>query len=314
MSTIAITDEGFGILPDSTALHDLERAGHTISYRGVPANEEEMIAAVHDAEAIILGPGRITRAVIEASPRLRIIARYGAGLDDVDIAAARERGIHVTNARGANGDSVAEYAVMLMLMLSRRPAEAIGYLASGIWKQVRGRELKHRTLGVVGTGYIGQQVIRIAKGFAMQVIAYDVNPSEQLTASGAATYVTLEELAERSDIVTLHVPLLPSTERLVDGDFLARMRPGALLINTSRGRVIDGSALHRALSSGHIGGAALDVFEVEPPFDDPLLQLPNLIATPHTSSCTDDAMRNLDASCVESVLTALRGERPALAV
>lgn len=256
--------------------------------------EEELVNLIKGQHAIIVrSKPLVTRRVIEAANSLKVIARAGVGLDNIDVKAAEERGIIVLNAPESSTISVAELAVGLMLAVMRKIAFSDRKMRAGEWpkKHAMGTELRGKVLGVIGAGRIGSAVARICKyGFGMQVIYYDTVRRPELEKELDARYVTLEELLREADVVTLHVPLLPETHHLINEERLKLMKKSAILINTSRGQVVDTNALVRALKEGWIAGAGLDVYEEEPlPKDHPLTKLDNVVLTPHIGASTYEA-------------------------
>jgi len=278
------------------------------------AEEDDLVAKFTGAPAVFVRPGIITRRVIEACHDLRIIAVHGAGVDQVDVAAATDCGVVVTNVPGGNANAVAELAFALMLALLRRiPQSSWIVQHEGRWDEGRklGDELQGKTLGVVGCGHVGKRVIGFAQAFEMNVLAYDpLIPAEAIQALGAKP-VDLTTLLQSADLVTLHVPLMDKTRHLIGAEQLASMKKRALVINTSRGPIIDEVALSTALQSGQLGGAALDVLETEPPAaDNPLRALPNVILTPHIAGSTHQVLTVLAKTCCEDIVRVLQGERP----
>ena len=254
--------------------------------------EDQLLPLAADTDAwIVRGETKVTRRLIEAAPRLRWIGRAGAGLDNIDQVAAKERGIEVMNVPGANSIAVAELTLGLLLALFRKIPEADASLRRGEWlkSKLMGRELRGKTIGIVGMGKIGREVAKRAAAFEMTVLGHDpLVPAEAQRAAGA-TPVSLDQLLADSDIVTLHVPSTPETKGLMSKDRLAAMKWGAVLINASRGNLVDEAALMTALQSGHLGGAALDVFATEPPGSIPLFSLPNVVVSPHLGASTREA-------------------------
>ena len=245
--------------------------------------------------------------LIAAAPKLRVIARAGSGVDNVDLAAASQRGILVLNAPGANSISVAEHACALMLTLARSIARADAQMKAGRWdkKSLPGAELRGKTLGVVGLGRIGREVVRRARAFEMRVIAHDPYISSQLAEDLDVQLVSMDELCEQADFITLHLPSSAGTRGLLDKERLARCKPGVRIINTARGTLVDEAALAEAITSGHVAGAALDVFENEPPPDTALTGLPQVVATPHIAASTKEAQELVGletATCVREYL------------
>ncbi|MGI0140330.1 MAG: hydroxyacid dehydrogenase [Thermoplasmata archaeon] len=264
-------------------------------------------AALPEAWAIVVrSRTKVTASLLERAPRLTLIARAGVGVDNVDLGAAAARGIRVVNAPTAATSSVAELTIALALMLVRGLAAAITSTKSGGWERsTRGGELAGRTVGLVGYGRIAREVARRLGPFGARTIAYD----PFVTASGDATeMVPFERLLAESDIVSLHAAATPENHHLIDARALAQMRSGAFLLNVARGTLVDEAALLDALRSGRLGGAALDVYEVEPPMNRELLAHPNVIATPHLGASTPEAQRRAGALVVDEVRRALRGE------
>ena len=245
-----------------------------------------------DADALVVRSAtKVTSALISAASRLRVIARAGTGVDNVDVAAASARGIVVMNAPGANSTSVAELAVGLMLALARNVAAADAAMKQGKWEKKRfmGEELREKTLGLVGLGRIGQEVAHRASAFGMRVIAHDPFIAAQVAGDLGVELVSLDDVFARADYLSLHLPATAATKNLVNAERLARSRRGIRIVNTARGDLIDERALADAIESGQVAGAALDVFEVEPPPDPRLQSMPQVIATPHIAASTREA-------------------------
>jgi D-3-phosphoglycerate dehydrogenase len=255
---------------------------------------EELLQAVADFDVVVVrSRTKIDSSVIDRANKLKLIARPGTGLDNVDLRAANARGIEVVNSPEALVEAVAEQVVGLMLALARKTPAADASTRSGSWEKEKfiGVELKGKTIGIAGMGRIGRRVGEVAKALGMTVLGYDIiEISRDVLSSLGCTMVDLDSLFSSSDFVTLHVPLSPETRQLVDSRRLSLMKKTSFLINTSRGEVIDERALVEALASGTIAGAALDVFETEPPGPG-LLAAPNLIATPHIGGQTAEAQR-----------------------
>jgi D-3-phosphoglycerate dehydrogenase len=237
------------------------------------------------------------------------------GVDSVDLQAAVERGIVVTNTPGANSVSVAELTVGLLLSLARQIPEGASALRQGNYPRLAGVSLEGKAVGIVGLGAIGKELARRLRGFDCRIIAYDPFPDRGFAEANGVELLPLDNLLELSDFISLHLPLLPETHGLVNRDFLARMKRGAFLVNTARGEIVEETALLEALQSGHLRGAALDVFAVEPPSpDNPLLALKQVIATPHLASQTDSATNRMGWMALQDCLAVLRGEAPAYRV
>jgi D-3-phosphoglycerate dehydrogenase len=276
-----------------------------------PLTSAELVKLLPGCHGYIAGLDYVDRAALDAADALKIIARYGAGVDRVDLEAAKEKGIIVTNTPGANTASVAELAIGLMLALARKIPYANRATKQGEWPRLRGISLAGKVIGLVGFGAIGQQVARRLQSFDCTVVAYDPFPNEEFAKANDVALLPLEEVLDQADIVSLHLPATPETRRMVNAKFLSKMKPGAFLINTARGEIINEADLLAALQTGQLGGAGLDVFASEPPgVDHPLLQLPQVIATPHTGAHTDDATNGMGWGALQNLLPALRGEEP----
>ncbi|MFC9286147.1 hydroxyacid dehydrogenase [Streptomyces sp. NPDC057052] len=264
-----------------------------------------LLAAMSDADALIVRSGtRVDAEVLDRAPRLRVVARAGVGLDNVDTTTARARGITVVNAPDSNTVSVAELTVGLIVASMRHITAAARSLRDGEWRRsdFAGVELAGRTLGIVGYGRIGRQVARRLAAFDMRILVHDPyadTVGDDVRATG------LDELLAASDVVTLHLPKTPATTGLVGARELALMKPTALLVNTARGGIVDETALARALREGKPAGAALDVFATEPPGRSPLLALPNVLALPHLGAGTRDAQLRAGQDAVRKVLEEL---------
>ncbi len=292
---------------------ELEQLAGSVTYNptGKPLSSPEVAALIAGVDGYIAGLDIIDRAALEKADRLKVIARYGVGVDQVDLEAAREKGIIVTNTPGANSVSVAELALGLMLALARQIPEAVQSVQQGKWPRYAGVSLEGKTVGILGLGAIGKQLARRLAGFDCTILAYDPFADENFVEEYRIELAPMDMLIARSDFVSLHLPLLPETRGLVNDAFLARMKKGAFLINTTRGEVIDEAALLRALESGHLRGVGLDAFTVEPPeTSNPLLHLPQVIATPHLGAQTDGATSNMGWFAMRDCLAVLRGEEP----
>jgi D-3-phosphoglycerate dehydrogenase / 2-oxoglutarate reductase len=253
---------------------------------------DQLTRDLENADALVVRSAtKVTAAVIEAAPRLRVIARAGTGVDNVDVTAASARGIVVMNAPGANSISVAELAIGLMLALARHVPAADAAMKQGKWekKKFLGEELRDKTLGLAGLGRIGQEVARRARAFGMRVIAHDPFIAEHVAQDLGVDLVPMDEVFARADYVSLHLPSNESTRNFLDARRLTNAKKGIRIVNTARGDLVDEKALAEAIESGQVGGAALDVFETEPPPDPRLQTLPQVIATPHIAASTREA-------------------------
>lgn len=307
------------VTPTSYAKHDarlrteLEQAVGRVIYSAVsrPLTSPEVAELLPGIDAYIAGLDVIDRAALQAADRLKVIARYGVGVEKVDLAAARERGIVVTNTPGANSASVAELTLGLMLALARRIPEAAAATRAGGWPRLSSMSLEGKTAGLLGFGGIGRETAKRLRAFGCAVLAYDPYADPAAAKALGVQLLPVEAVLNQSDIVSLHLPVTPETRGMVSAEFLAQMKRGSLLINTARGELVDDVALLGALESGHLSGAALDCFSVEPPgADHPLLALPQVIATPHAGAHTDGAINAMGWGALNNCLAVLRGEAP----
>jgi glyoxylate reductase len=271
-----------------------------------PLPRADLLARAALASAIVPIVGdRVDRELLDAAPRLRIVANHAVGYDNVDVPACTERGVWVTNTPGVLTESTADLAFTLLLTLARRIREGEKLVREGKWRgwaptQLLGMELHGKTLGIVGYGRIGQAVARRAEGFGMRVIFSDVQGG-----------VPLDELLAQADIISIHAPLMDETRHLIGAAELLRMKKGALLINSARGPIVDEAALIAALQSGHLGGAALDVYEFEPRVHPALVARDDVVLLPHLGSATRETREAMARLALTDVELVLRGERPA---
>ncbi|MBC8163448.1 MAG: phosphoglycerate dehydrogenase [Roseiflexaceae bacterium] len=276
-----------------------------------------LLALLPEYDALIVRSAtKVTAEVLAAGTRLRVVGRAGTGVDNIDVTAATARGTLVVNAPAANSVAAAELAISLICALSRHIAQADASMRAGKWERAKfmGSQITGKTLGLVGLGRIGAEVARRARGLELQVLAYDPVVSTDRAAQIGVTLVSLDDLIAQSDIISVHVPLLDSTRHLINAERLAQMKPGTFIINAARGGIVDEAALLAALESGQIGGAALDVFEVEPPTNSQLIGHPRVVTTPHLGASTVEAQATAGLDVAEGVLTALAGGTPSYAV
>src|ERR1022692_2305523 len=257
------------------------------------------------AEALIVRSAvKVDAALLEKAPQLRVVGRAGVGVDNVDLEAATRRGVLVLNTPGGNAISVAEHTIALMLSMARSIPAASASVREGRWekKKFMGRELRGKTLGIVGLGRIGVEVSRRARAMEMQLIAYDPYVSPGVARDNAIQMAPLDEVLARADYLTLHVSLTPETENMINAASLRKMKTGVHIVNCGRGELLDEAALAAAIASGHVAGAALDVFRVEPPPPDhPLARLPQVIATPHIAGSTEEAQEIVGIRIAEQI-------------
>jgi len=290
----------------------LEERGYTIVRNPLdrPLNADELLELVRDADALIVGIDKVTRQVIENAPRLKVISKYGVGVDNIDLEAAAEKGITVTNTPEVNTEAVADLAVGLMLAAARQIPQADASMRQGQWKKFMGMALFGKTVGILGTGRIGRAVARRLRGFNTKLLLYDVRPDLSFAAEVHGEYVELARVLREADYVSVHLPLLPETRNLIREQELKLMKPNAVLINTSRGGIVEEKALVRALRERWIRAAALDVFAEEPPRDRDLLNLESAVFTPHIGAYTEEAVLLMGLEAAENVISVLEGKRP----
>ncbi len=283
-----------------------------ISARG-PLSEADTLAVVGDVDGYICGDDAITRAVLDkARPRLKVLSKYGIGVDKIDVASCTELGIPVLFTPGVNHTTVAEHVFLLLLALEKNFLYHCDSTRSGGWKRQTGHEVLGKTIGIVGLGRIGREVAIRAKAFGMQPIGYDLFWDEAFaTEHGVARAATLDELFAASDYVSLHTNLTPETRDLVRAETIAKMKPGVIIINCARGEIVHTSDMVAALQSGRVRGYGTDVLDAEPPpADHPLTHLPNCIVTPHVGSRTSESVQRQAMAAVENLIRAMHGEKP----
>lgn len=291
----------------------LQKAGCEVVWNptGLPLQEDQLCQMVADCEAILVGVDPITRRVLEAGKKLKVVAKHGVGVDNIDLQAAAALGIQVTNGPDTNSEAVADLTFGLMLAAARSIPLADKSTREGKWPRLVGPELYRKKLGILGLGAIGKRVAKRAAGFSMEVLAYDVYQDTAFAAAHQVRYASLAEVLRESDFVTLNLPLLPDTREIINEKTLSLMQPTAYLINTARGELINEQALYQALKTDRLAGAALDAFIQEPPpADHPLLQLPNVVVTPHMGANSYEANRNMGMAAATNILAVFRGETP----
>jgi phosphoglycerate dehydrogenase-like enzyme len=285
---------------------ELQSRYGSVSFSDVPhvLDGDELIAFVRGHDSVIVGLERIDERVLSQLPELRVISKYGVGLDGLDIDAIARRGVRLGWTPGVNRRSVAELTLAFAIALFHRVPECETALRRGEWHKVAGRQLTGKTVGIIGCGFVGQDLVRLFAPFDCRVLANDIRDYPEFYAAHRVTPVGLDELLSTSDVVTLHVPLDRSTARMIGAAQLARMRPGSLLINAARGGLVDEDALADALESGHLAGAACDVFEIEPDAHPRLVGLPTFIGTPHIGGSALEAQLAMGRAAIDGLETA----------
>ncbi|MCD6325776.1 D-2-hydroxyacid dehydrogenase [Candidatus Bathyarchaeota archaeon] len=295
---------------DPEGIEKLKKAGYNVAFL---MQREMLKKVIQECDVLIVrSRTKVTREIIESGKHLKLIARAGSGLDNIDLKAAEEKGIAVINTPEASADSVAELTIGLMVALARKMILADSSMKQGKWlkKELMGFLLKGKKLGLIGLGNIGLRVARIAKAMGMKILVTKrVPPSPELLKSLEAEFLPLDELLRQSDIVSIHVPLSKETRNMIDAEEIGKMKDGAFLINTSRGEIVNEKALLNALRSGKLGGAALDVYSVEPPENLELIKQPSVICTPHIGAQTVEAQREASIRLAEKIIRFLHGSK-----
>ncbi len=302
MARILVTDK---LSPEAISILDEE---HEVE-QFLDWEPRDLLKKIKGFDAIVVrSRTKVTGELIDAADRLKVIARAGAGLDNVDVKRAESRGIKVLNTPTANLLSVAELTLGLALSLLRNIPEADRTTKAGRWekKKLRGTEVSGKSWGIIGLGHVGQLVAGLLKGFDCRILAHDPYVSKEVAGGAGAELVSLDELMENSDIISIHVPLLDSTRGMIGKNELSKMNGSAIIINISRGGIVDEDALCDALEEGRIRGAALDVFEEEPPEGSPLLTLKNAVLTPHLGAQTTDAQERVGREIAEKLIKELQ--------
>ena len=308
---VLITPRTFGKTdPQPIAL--LHEAGCELVFNPFdrPLVQDEIIPLIKEVDGIIVGLDQIDKEVIGHSRRLRAISKYGTGINNIDLRSATERGILVTNTPGVNSSAVAELTIGLMLDVARHISESDRKIRGGEWGRFLGFEVKGKVLGIIGTGQIGKRLASKIRGFEISIIANDIEPDYAWAEDMGVSYVTFSELVREADIISLHLPLNEDTYHLIGEDELSQFKPTAILINTSRGEMVDEKALYAALKERRLLGAGLDVYEKEPLKDSPLTTLDNVVLTSHIGAHTEEAVMNMGRTAVLNLLKALDGEIP----
>ena len=311
------------VTPTSFAKYDkgcismLENAVQKVTYNrtGKPLSEKDLIPLVAGIDGFIAGLDEITSGVIKAAGNLKVISRYGTGVDRVDLEAAKKAGIFVTNTPGANSASVAELTIGLAISAARNIPDGNTRTKNGDWPRLSGISLSGKTFGIIGLGSIGKEVAKRLSRFNMKILAYDINFDAAFASRYDVVYADTDRIFTSSDFVSLHIPVFKDTINIINKRSLAKMKKGAILINTARGDLVDEDALHESLKSGHLSAAALDAFKEEPPNpQNKILSLPQVIAVPHMGAATDDASNEMTRISIEECFAVLRGEMPKYAV
>jgi phosphoglycerate dehydrogenase-like enzyme len=311
-ATVLVTSRSFGrSAPELRAELEGAVAGVRYNDRGRPLTADELRAELAGVHGVIAGTDPFDAPVVESAADLRVIARYGAGTGNVDLDAARRSGVVVTSTPGANAVAVAELALALMLALARRVAEGDRLVRGGGWAPLPGVQLAGRTVGLLGLGAVGTEVARRVGALGCRVLAHDPALDAAAARERGAELAPPERVVAEADVLSLHLPVTEDTRGMVDAAFLTAMRPGALLVNTARGELVDEAALAEALDSGRLAGAALDTLSDEPPApENPLLGRHDVILTPHVGAQTAEATAAMGRMALDDLLAVLDGREP----
>ena len=302
------------IAPEGTEA--LQRHGVEVDIR-TGLSTEQLVADIADFDGIVVrSETQVTEAVLAVGKRLQVVGRAGVGVDNIDVEAATLLGVTVVNAPSSNTIAAAEHTLALILSLARHIPQAHGVLTGGRWdrRSFIGTELLGKTLGIIGLGRIGTEVVRRASAFGMRIIGYDPYISNEQAGHVGVEMHSLDDVVRGADFVSLHIPLTDDTRHVINAGRMAAMKQGSFVINCARGGLIDEAALYQSLEAGHLAGAALDVFAEEPPGDNPLLQHPNVVVTPHLGASTAEAQAGVAVEVAEQIVDVLEGRTPRYAV
>ena len=304
---ILVTATSFKPNNPTPALKRLRKYADEIVFnpKGKPLTEDELQPLVHDIDGYIAGLDFITAKALSQCEKLKVISRYGVGVDRIDLNAAQARGIKVCNTPGANTNAVADLAFGLILATARKIPMLDRKTREGGWVRSTGAEIYEKTLGILGLGAIGKAVAKRALGFDMKIMAYDPYLDEEYARSTNIEAASFDDIIRNADVLSLHLPLLNETKNIISADVMRKMKPGTIIVNTARGGLIDEDAAYELLKSNHLGGLGLDAYAQEPPGSSPLFELENTVLTPHTASHTLEAVKNMSDMSVENLIEVL---------
>jgi D-3-phosphoglycerate dehydrogenase len=307
---ILVTATSFKPDSESPAMNKLRSFADSLIFNpsGKPLSEDELIPLIDGCSGCIAGLDNFTAKVIENASELKVISRYGIGVDRVNISAAKAKNIVVCNTPGTNSQAVADLTFALILCTARKVSFLDQKTREGQWPRSTGIDLYGKTIGILGLGAIGKAVARRASGFSMKIIAYDPFINKEYAKSNGIVPADFETVTREADFLCLHLPLTDQTKHIISKDVMNAMKKNAIIINTARGGLIDESAAYELLASGHLGGLGLDVYETEPPQKSPLFQLENVVLTPHTASHTFEATAAMAEMSVQNLIDVLSGK------
>lgn len=300
-SLVAVASRSFSQHPVLTRELGEKYPNLRLNTAGKSLSGEELVRHLQGAERAIIALERVDSVLLDQLPELKVIAKYGVGIDNLDLDALRAHGVRLGWTGGVNRRAVAELALTLMISSLRLTVQSHDLVRTGGWAQLRGRQLTGKTVGIIGLGHVGRDLVSLLKPFGCRVLGNDIRDVGKFAAGNGVELVEKETLFAESDIVTLHVPKTSLTTHLVDDKVLGSMKPGAVLINTARGGLVEEGALTRALADGPLAAAACDVFEVEPPADNPLLKLENFLPTSHIGGSSEEAVLAMGRAAISAL-------------
>ena len=296
---------------DSTPIDNLKKNGFEFLAFPADVTLEELKPHLKDTVAMIVAFTQIDEELLSLAPNLKIVCKHGVGVDNIDLQATKRRNIWAVNVPNANKHAVADFTFTLLLGAARQLPQAVSKTVKGEWPRIFATDAYGKTIGILGLGNIGKQVALRAKGFNMNILAYDPYPDENFAKENGVKYVNLDELVQQSDFISIHMPLIESTNNLFNLSLIRKMKSSAFLLNLSRGGIVNEDDLYTALSENIIAGAASDVFVQEPLITHPLFSLENFIGTAHIAGYTDGAVSEIGKSCVENIINSIvHGQRP----
>ena len=307
---ILVTATSFKPDSDSLAMKNLRSFADCLVFNpgGKPLSEDELIPLLDGCEGCVAGLDNYTARVIESTKSLKVISRYGVGVDRVDLAAAKAKNVVVCNTPGANAQAVADLTVALFLCVARKIPILDKKTREGQWPRSNGVELYGKTIGILGLGAVGRAVARRASGFSMRILAYDPFINREYAESNGIVPVDFDTVCREADFLCLHLPLTDETRHIISADVMKAMKKGVVIVNTARGGLIDEVSAYELLVSGHLGGMGLDVYEEEPPQKSPLFNLENVVLTPHTAAHTAEATEAMADMSVQNLIDVLSGK------
>ncbi|KFO68842.1 hypothetical protein ER57_01255 [Smithella sp. SCADC] len=306
---VLITSRSFGQVSEEP-LNIFKENGIEVDFQNDEYNEEKFQSIIGNYDALIIGAHEFSPKAMEKAKKLKIICKHGAGLDNINLEAAKKYNIRVTNVPATNSNAVADLAFGLMLDVARKISFAASRVKDGLWERVIGTDVCYKTLGVIGFGAIAKNVAKRAGGFGMKVLAYDPYVTDLPDGFPHVSLVTFEDVIKQSDFISVHVPLNDATRNLIGREQMEMMKKGAFIINTSRGGIVNEEALYEYLKNGHLAGAGLDVTEKEPPTGSPLLTLDNVTVVPHIGMYSKEAINAVSVICARNVVKMLNNEQP----